>query len=51
MEKAIRNAVTAGMLAEVFIFFGLPTVHTRRMDDLWIAFVPIGKKERSVLSS
>ena len=25
-----------------------PTVHTRRMDDLWIAFVPIGKKERSV---
>ena len=22
--------------------------NTRRMDDLWIAFVPIGKKERSV---
>ena len=21
-----------------------PTVHTRRVDDLWIAFVPIGKK-------
>ena len=29
------------------LFMAYPTVHTRRVDDLWIAFVPIGRKERS----
>ena len=59
VEKPIRNAVTVGLLAHSFMAglfddvisspsMAYPTVHTRRMDDLWSAFVPIGKKERSV---
>ena len=39
-----RSAVTVGSIVEAVRNFGLPTVHTRRMDDWWIAFVSTEKK-------
>ena len=47
--KDTRSAVTVGSIVEQLEIFGLPTVHTRRMDDSWIAFVPTKKREERLI--